>query len=35
MAEAFGSGPNFRISYATATEVLEDACGKISGFARV
>jgi len=30
--EAFGSGPNFRISYATATEVLEDACGKIQRF---
>ena len=30
--EAFGSGPNFRISYATATEVLEDACAKIQRF---
>jgi len=30
--EAFGSGPNFRISYATATDVLEDACGKIQRF---
>ena len=30
--EAFGLGPNFRISYATATEVLEDACGKIQRF---
>jgi aspartate aminotransferase len=29
---AFGSGPNFRISYATATEVLEDACAKIQRF---
>lgn len=29
---AFGLGPNFRISYATATEVLEDACGKIQRF---
>src|SRR5579863_518836 len=26
---AFGLGPNFRVSYATATEVLEDACAKI------
>jgi len=30
--EAFGLGPNFRISYATATDVLEDACGKIQRF---
>jgi len=30
--EAFGLGPNFRISYATATEVLEDACAKIQRF---
>ena len=29
---AFGLGPNFRLSYATATEVLEDACGKIQRF---
>jgi aspartate aminotransferase len=29
---AFGSGPNFRISYATSTEVLEDACRKIQRF---
>jgi len=29
---AFGSGPNFRISYATSTEVLEDACKKIQRF---
>jgi aspartate aminotransferase len=29
---AFGLGPNFRISYATSTEVLEDACGKIQRF---
>jgi aspartate aminotransferase len=29
---AFGLGPNFRISYATATSVLEDACGKIQRF---
>ena len=29
---AFGLGPNFRVSYATATEVLEDACGKIQRF---
>ena len=27
---AFGLGPNFRVSYATATEVLEDACTKNS-----
>ena len=29
---AFGLGPNFRISYATSTEVLEDACAKIQRF---
>lgn len=29
---AFGLGPNFRISYATATQVLEDACTKIQRF---
>jgi aspartate aminotransferase len=29
---AFGLGPNFRISYATSTDVLEDACGKIQRF---
>ena len=29
---AFGTGPNFRISYATATSVLEDACHKIQRF---
>ncbi len=29
---AFGSGPNFRISYATSTEVLENACRKIQRF---
>ncbi|MEJ0092966.1 MAG: pyridoxal phosphate-dependent aminotransferase [Methylocella sp.] len=29
---AFGLGPNFRISYATATSVLEDACAKIQRF---
>ncbi len=29
---AFGSGPNFRISYATSTQVLEDACNKIQRF---
>ena len=27
--EAFGLSPYFRISYATATEVLEDACARI------
>ena len=26
---AFGSGPNFRISYATSTEALEEACRRI------
>jgi aspartate aminotransferase len=29
---AFGLGPNFRISCATATYVLEDACAKIQRF---
>jgi aspartate aminotransferase len=29
---AFGLGPNFRISYATATEVLAEACAKIQRF---
>jgi aspartate aminotransferase len=29
---AFGLGPNFRISYAAATEVLADACVKIQRF---
>jgi aspartate aminotransferase len=29
---AFGLGPNFRISYATATNVLEDACNRIQRF---
>ncbi len=29
---AFGLGPNFRISYATSNEVLEDACRKIQRF---
>ena len=29
---AFGQGPNFRISYAAATSVLEDACSKIQRF---
>jgi aspartate aminotransferase len=29
---AFGLGPNFRISYAAATSVLEDACIKIQRF---
>jgi aspartate aminotransferase len=29
---AFGLGPNFRISYATSTPVLEDACTKIQRF---
>jgi len=26
---AFGLSPHFRISYATSTEVLEDACQRI------
>jgi len=29
---AFGSGPNFRISYATSTALLEEACTKIQRF---
>jgi aspartate aminotransferase len=29
---AFGLGPNFRISYATSTELLEDACERIQRF---
>lgn len=29
---AFGLGPNFRISYATSTSALEDACAKIQRF---
>ena len=29
---AFGLGPNFRISYATSTGVLEEACKKIQRF---
>lgn len=29
---AFGLGPNFRISYATSTQVLEEACGRIRRF---
>jgi aspartate aminotransferase len=29
---AFGLGPNFRISYATSTAVLEEACKKIQKF---
>ena len=29
---AFGLGPNFRISYATSTALLEDACAKIQRF---
>jgi aspartate aminotransferase len=30
--EAFGLSPHFRISYATSTEVLEDACSRIQRF---
>ena len=26
---AFGLGPNFRVSYATSTDLLEDACARI------
>ena len=29
---AFGTGPNFRISYATSTEALEEACTRIQRF---
>ncbi len=29
---AFGLGPNFRISYATSTEALQDACARIQRF---
>ncbi len=29
---AFGLGPNFRISYATSTEMLEEACARIQRF---
>ncbi len=29
---AFGTGPNFRISYATSTTLLEEACAKIQRF---
>jgi len=29
---AFGLGPNFRISYATSTEALEEACARIQRF---
>jgi len=29
---AFGQGPNFRISYATSTQVLEEACHRIQRF---
>jgi len=30
--EAFGLSPNFRVSYATSTELLEDACSRIQRF---
>ncbi|MGI3903690.1 MAG: pyridoxal phosphate-dependent aminotransferase [Janthinobacterium lividum] len=30
---AFGTGPNFRISYATSNDLLEKACAKIQSFA--
>src|SRR3546814_15925421 len=29
---AFGLSPHFRISYATSTEALKDACGRIQEF---
>jgi aspartate aminotransferase len=29
---AFGTGPNFRVSYAASTAMLEDACAKIQRF---
>ena len=29
---AFGLGPNFRVSYAASTEVLEEACARIGRF---
>jgi len=29
---AFGLGPNFRVSYATSTQALEDACERIQRF---
>jgi aspartate aminotransferase len=29
---AFGLGPNFRISYATSTAVLEEACKRVQRF---
>ena len=29
---AFGTGPNFRISYATSNALLEEACAKIQRF---
>jgi aspartate aminotransferase len=29
---AFGLGPNFRISYATSSEILEEACTRIQRF---
>ena len=32
MGTAFGLGPNFRISYATSTEMLEEACARIQRF---
>ena len=29
---AFGLGPNFRISYATSNQLLEEACNRIQRF---
>jgi aspartate aminotransferase len=29
---AFGAGPNFRVSYAASSLVLETACAKIQAF---
>ena len=31
---AFGLGPAFRVSYATSTKDLEEACGRIQRFLR-
>ena len=29
---AFGKGPNFRVSYAASTQLLEDACRRVQRF---
>jgi aspartate aminotransferase len=31
---AFGLSPNFRVSYATSNEALEEACNRIIGFCK-